>query len=51
MLNGKDICWPEFWQKVEKRLGRIGDFRNYISPHKNLGVMFLKAYYRLLGKN
>ncbi len=51
ILTGKDICWPEFWQKVEKRLGRINDFKNYVPPHKNLGVLFLKAYRCLLEKN
>lgn len=51
ILSSKDIHWPDFWQKAEKRLGRISDFKNYIPPHKNLGVLFLKAYYCLLEKN
>ncbi|MFH0891383.1 MAG: hypothetical protein V1867_01230 [Candidatus Falkowbacteria bacterium] len=44
ILSGKDISWPEFWASAERRLGKNPDFRNYVAPHKNLGVMFLKTY-------
>jgi len=45
-LSGKNIIWPEFWGEIEKKLGKNSDFQNYIPPHKNLGVMFLKIYRR-----
>ena len=45
----KDI-WPEFWGKIEKKLGNNNDFKNYVPPHKNLGVMFLKTYHQELQK-
>ncbi|MBU4406705.1 MAG: hypothetical protein KKB24_03855, partial [Candidatus Altiarchaeota archaeon] len=50
ILTGKDIHWPSFWTKAEARLGGNGDFRNYISPHRNLGVLFLKAYNQQISK-
>ena len=46
ILSGKNIIWPEFWGEIEKKLGKNSDFQNYIPPHKNLGVMFLKIYRR-----
>src|SRR3989339_144749 len=44
ILSGKDISWPEFWASAEKKLGKNPNFRDYVAPHKNLGVMFLKTY-------
>jgi len=48
MLKGKDIIWQDFWSKAEKILGHNQNFVNYIAPHKNLGVLFLKAYKKLM---
>lgn len=50
ILSGKDIIWSEFWSEIEKKLGNNKDFPNYVSPHKNLGVMFLKTYHQELQK-
>lgn len=50
ILTGEDINWPEFWNKAERKLGNNKDFENYVPPHKNLGVMFLKAYYKTENK-
>ena len=50
ILSGKNIIWPEFWGKIEKKLGNNNDFKNYVPPHKNLGVMFLKTYHQELQK-
>lgn len=44
ILSGNDIDWPEFWEKAEAKLGNNPNFGDYVPPHKNLGVMFLKAY-------
>jgi hypothetical protein len=48
ILKNKDIIWPDFWSKTGKILGHNQNFSNYIAPHKNLGVMFLKAYSKLI---
>ncbi len=48
ILSGKNINWPKFWMKAEKRLGGIKSFKDYIPPHKNLGVVFLKAYNKIV---
>lgn len=45
-----DIDWPTFWAKTEKQLGAIRSFGYYIPPHKNLGIIFLKAYRKLVGE-
>ncbi len=50
MLKG-DVNWPAFWAKVEKRYIKMEEFRSYVPPHKNLGVLFLKAYNKLVDKN
>jgi hypothetical protein len=49
MLKGKDVMWQKFWKGVESRLGSVQELHDYVPPHKNLGVVFLKAYYRLRG--
>ncbi len=51
ILSGQDIVWPEFWGDMENKLGGNKDFGNYVPPHENLGVMFLKAYRQELKKN
>jgi hypothetical protein len=48
ILTGQDIEWNEFWQKARLKLGENEDFENYVAPNKNLGVMFLKAYNKIL---
>ncbi|MFH0799742.1 MAG: hypothetical protein V2A66_06130 [Pseudomonadota bacterium] len=48
ILTGEDINWPEFWRRAEGRFGGMDEFRSYIPPHRNLGVMFLKAYFKLM---
>ncbi|MBP6060702.1 MAG: hypothetical protein KA515_01705 [Candidatus Pacebacteria bacterium] len=48
ILQGQGVNWPTFWSKVENKIGETQDFRNYVPPHKNLGVMFLKAYKKIL---
>jgi len=44
---GHDIDWPEFWEKLENNLGGKEKFKLYVPPHKNLGVLYLKAYNKL----
>ncbi|MCX6766660.1 MAG: hypothetical protein NT170_02665 [Candidatus Moranbacteria bacterium] len=44
ILNGHDIEWNKFWANSENKLGNNKDFKSYVPPHKNLGVLFIKAY-------
>ena len=48
ILSSQNIIWPEFWGRIEKKLGNNDYFQNYVPPHKNLGVMFLKTYHKEL---
>ncbi|MFA5351242.1 MAG: SAM-dependent methyltransferase, partial [Candidatus Omnitrophota bacterium] len=48
ILNNSSVNWPSFWQKAQNKLSDQEDFRRYVPPHKNLGVLFIKAYNRLL---
>lgn len=41
---GKEIQWRTFWSELEEECQDIPEFRDYIPPHKNFGVIFLKAY-------
>ncbi|MFA6130369.1 MAG: hypothetical protein WC731_05245 [Candidatus Omnitrophota bacterium] len=47
LLSGKGIQWEGFWGKAKKRLGNTKDFLDYVPPHRNLGVLFLKTYYNV----
>lgn len=40
---GADIEWIPFWKEFRKN-ANIDGFDDYIPPHKNLGVIFIKAY-------
>lgn len=47
IINGKDVYWPEFWEQMKQKFGENEDFNNYVPPHKNIGVLFLKAYKKM----
>jgi hypothetical protein len=51
--KGEDVIWADIWERVEKQLRydekAVGKFQDYIPPHKNLGAIFLQAYYELTG--
>lgn len=42
--NGNDIKWLNFWQALQKQVGHVPEFADYIPPYKNLGALFIKAY-------
>ena len=42
---GEDISWIPFWKEFRKN-ANVDGFDDYIPPHKNLGVIFIKAYTR-----
>ena len=44
ILNGEDINWEEFWAQEEAKLGGNKNFKDYVPPHKNQGLMFAKTY-------
>lgn len=46
MLNGKDINWVNMWSELGKQMVGNDLFDDYVPPHKNLGSLFLKAFYR-----
>lgn len=49
--TGKDISWPEFWEKMNKRVGSNPYFKDYIPPHKNAATILIKALYDILEIN
>jgi hypothetical protein len=45
--DGKSITWPEIWPRIKISVGggAPGEmFTEYIPPHQNLGMIFIKAY-------
>ena len=50
IVSGKPLNWPQLWQKAEQQLGNNPNFKNYVPPHRNLGVLFLKAYQEEIGR-
>lgn len=50
ILSGRNINWPKFWIKAEKQVGKVKGFKDYVPPHKNLGVVFLKAYNKIISQ-
>jgi hypothetical protein len=46
--EGKSIDWNTFWGELEEEMGNSPDFRKYVPPHKNFGMIFLKAYRSLI---
>lgn len=47
--EGKDIEWPQFWDKMKSSLGNYSLFYDYVPPHKNIESLFQQAYYKTLG--
>ncbi len=45
---GHSIKWAELWTKFEATLGDNPNFKNYVPPNKNLGLMFMSAYRNLI---
>jgi len=43
LRTGADIDWIPFWKEFRKN-ANVEGFDDYIPPHKNLGVIFIKAY-------
>jgi hypothetical protein len=45
--GGGVIEWKSFWQDLSGR-ARGGLFRDYVAPHQDTSMVFLRAYYRFL---
>ena len=45
--SGQDISWPDFWKKMDKRVGSNPYFKDYIPPHKNAATILIKALYHV----
>jgi hypothetical protein len=49
ILKGEPVIqWSQFWRELGGRWGKSGLFRDYVAPHQDSGVVFLRAYYRYL---
>jgi len=53
--EGKGLVWRDIWKKTETMIGKnssaMEKFRDYVSPDKNLGAIFLQAFTRLVSNN
>jgi hypothetical protein len=51
LMDGKDVNWVSTWQELETYFSKVPllaeKFADYIPPHRNLGVIFIKAYHQL----
>ena len=47
IVQGQNLNWTTLWKDAEHKFGANRDFANYVPPHKNLGVLFLKAFNQL----
>jgi len=46
LLAGRDVDWIRMWTDLGRSLKGNPLFKDYVPPHKNLGSLFLKAFYR-----
>lgn len=44
----QDLVWIDFWKEVELLVGKTPMFYDYVPPNKNLGSLFLNAYYKAI---
>lgn len=45
--QGRNVVWPDVWPKIRAAVGGgkpAEMFQEYIPPHQNLGMIFIKAY-------
>ncbi len=55
LLAGDDINWISLWKTLDthfqSKRGPIQEmFNDYVPPHKNLGVIFIKAYRKMVNR-
>ncbi len=44
----QDIVWSDFWKQIEVQVAKTPMFYDYVPPNKNLGSLFLNAYYKAI---
>ena len=44
----QDVVWSDFWKEIEIQVGKTPMFYDYVPPNKNLGSLFLNAYYKAI---
>ena len=44
--KGQDLVWPDIWKQLNEQLkgSAKSSFQDYIPPHKNIGLLLLKAF-------
>jgi len=50
ILSGKDILWSNFVESLPDSLRNNKNFKDYVFPHENQGMMFIKAYYNKMAE-
>jgi hypothetical protein len=52
LKQNKDLVWQQVWKTMEQKFAKQTEakerFDDYIPPHKNLGAIFIMAYYKAL---
>lgn len=52
LKQGKDLNWITIWKNLETKFANSKElkerFDDYIPPHKNLGALYIMAYYKAL---
>ncbi len=52
LKQGKDLYWQSIWKSIEHKFLNNKEvkekFDDYIPPHKNLGAIFIMAYYKAM---
>lgn len=55
LKQNKDINWQQAWKTIETKFAKRTEvkerFDDYIPPHKNLGAIFIMAYYKALDES
>ncbi len=54
LLAGRNIDWISMWKELSARFQKDAakeKFDDYIPPYKNLGAIFIKAYWKAMGKD
>jgi hypothetical protein len=54
LLAGKNIDWISMWKDLSIRFQKDAakeKFDDYIPPYKNLGAIFIKAYWKQMGRD
>jgi hypothetical protein len=54
LLEQSDVNWINIWKGLEEYFVKKPElyprYRDYVPPHKNLGVLFIKAYHQMLNR-